>query len=276
MITSRNLVHHEFIGLNVHATSKNNESLNLKGTIIDETKNTIKIEGLDNIERVVPKNGSIFVFELPKGSVLKAIPMLNYKSGFGVGAMTRFSSGTNHTMAAYGSAMDKFFVLGAQKLDDKLNLEYSMNSYMNEWFLGRRRPKYGASIVYKHNYSTKDFLLKDYIDNIRKIDNEFKKFINVLEKYQGVRFRVKKEKSTADIKLEVDNRLKGDLNNQVEELKKMMQETFNDNKINFRKLAQSCNDPNYKNFEREILKNTEILTTWMKQSVIAKVNNTTR
>ena len=56
----------------------------------------------------------------------------------------------------------------------------------------------------------------------------------------------------------------------------MMQETFNDNKINFRKLAQSCNDPNYKNFEREILKNTEILTTWMKQSVIAKVNNTTR
>lgn len=125
-------------------------------------------------------------------------------------------------------------------------------------------------------FDGKDFLLKDYIDNIRKIDNEFKKFVNVLEKYQGVRFRIKKEKSTADIKMEVDNRLKGDLNNQVEELKKMMQETFTDNKINFRKLSQSCNDPNYKNFEREILKNTEILTTWMKQSVIAKVNNTTR
>ena len=76
--------------------------------------------------------------------------------------------------------------------------------------------------------------------------------------------------------MEVDNRLKGDLSSQVEELKKMMQETFTDNKINFRKLAQSCNDPNYRNFEREILKNTEILTTWMKQSVIAKVNNTTR
>ena len=54
-------------------------------------------------------------------------------------------------------------------------------------------------------FDGKDFLLKDYIDNIRKIDNEFKKFINVLEKYQGVRFRVKKEKSTADIKMEVDN-----------------------------------------------------------------------
>ena len=71
MITSRNLVHHEFIGLNVHATSKNNESLNLKGTIIDETKNTIKIEGMDNIERVIPKKGSIFVFEIPNGEKIE-------------------------------------------------------------------------------------------------------------------------------------------------------------------------------------------------------------
>ena len=71
MITSRNLVHHEFIGLNVHATSKNNESLNFKGTIIDETKNTIKIEGMDNIERVIPKKGSIFVFEIPNGEKIE-------------------------------------------------------------------------------------------------------------------------------------------------------------------------------------------------------------
>ena len=28
------------------------------------------------------------VFELPKGSVLKAMPILNYKSGFGVGGRT--------------------------------------------------------------------------------------------------------------------------------------------------------------------------------------------
>ena len=44
MITSDNLVHHEFIGLKVHVTSVKNKSLNLNGTIIDETKNTIKIE----------------------------------------------------------------------------------------------------------------------------------------------------------------------------------------------------------------------------------------
>ena len=71
MITSRNLVHHEFIGLNVHATSKNNESLNLKGTIIDETKNTIKIEGEDNTEKIIPKIGNLFVFELPNGEKIE-------------------------------------------------------------------------------------------------------------------------------------------------------------------------------------------------------------
>jgi ribonuclease P protein subunit POP4 len=67
MITSKNLVHHEFIGLNVHARSKKNSALNLKGTIIDETKNTIKIEGIDNTEKVIPKNGTMFVFEIPNG-----------------------------------------------------------------------------------------------------------------------------------------------------------------------------------------------------------------
>ena len=71
MITSKNLVHHEFIGLKVHITSKNNKSLNLKGTIIDETKNTIKIEDIDNAEKVIPKNGSIFVFEIPNGEKIE-------------------------------------------------------------------------------------------------------------------------------------------------------------------------------------------------------------
>lgn len=67
MITSKNLVHHEFIGLDVHVTNEKNKSLNLKGTIIDETKNTIKIEDENDHEKIIPKNGSIFVFELSNG-----------------------------------------------------------------------------------------------------------------------------------------------------------------------------------------------------------------
>ena len=67
MITSDNLVHHEFIVLKVNVSGDKNKSLNLYGTIIDETKNTIRIETQNNAEKVIPKKGSIFVFELPNG-----------------------------------------------------------------------------------------------------------------------------------------------------------------------------------------------------------------
>ena len=71
MITSKNLVHHEFIGLNVQVTNEKNTSLKLIGTIIDETKNTIKIEDENNSEKIIPKVGSIFVFELPNGEKIE-------------------------------------------------------------------------------------------------------------------------------------------------------------------------------------------------------------
>ena len=67
MITSKNLVHHEFIGLNVQVTNEKDTSLKLIGTIIDETKNTIKIEDENNSEKIIPKIGNMFVFELPNG-----------------------------------------------------------------------------------------------------------------------------------------------------------------------------------------------------------------
>ena len=103
--------------------------------------------------------GPGWVFELPKGSVIKAVPFLNYQKGFGIGGLGRFSSGTNQTTAAYGSVAGKFFVYGRQELDDDLFLQYSVNSYMDEWFLGRRRPKYGVAAVYNKSYSSNGFLL---------------------------------------------------------------------------------------------------------------------
>lgn len=111
--------------------------------------------------------GPGFVFELPKGSVLRAMPILNYKSGIGFGALGRFSSGTNQTMAAYGTAVEKVIIHGKQELDDNLFLQYAMNGYMNEWFLGRRRPKYGASLVYDKEYQTNNFLLKEHPASFR-------------------------------------------------------------------------------------------------------------
>ncbi|MCQ2743758.1 MAG: hypothetical protein MJ230_03050 [bacterium] len=105
--------------------------------------------------------GPGWVVELPKGSVFKAMPVLNYYKGAGVGAIGRFNSGTNQTILAYGTASSKFFVSGHQDLDDNLFLQYSVNSYMDEWFLGRRRPKYGIGLVYKKSYSKDSFLLQN-------------------------------------------------------------------------------------------------------------------
>ena len=100
------------------------------------------------------------VFEIPGGSILKVMPILNYNHGFGIGGIARYSSASNWTQAAYGTADSKFLIRGRQKLDDNLYLQYVMNDYSREWFLGRRRPKYGASIVYDNTYSKEGFLLK--------------------------------------------------------------------------------------------------------------------
>ena len=106
--------------------------------------------------------GPGFVFRMPKGSVLKAIPMLNYDSGFGIGVVGRFQSGTNFTQAAYGTTNSKILIKGRQKLDDNLYLQYAMNDYIDDWWFGKRRPKYGLSLVYSKAYSSNDFLIKGH------------------------------------------------------------------------------------------------------------------
>lgn len=111
--------------------------------------------------------GPGFVAELPNASVFKVIPMVNYKSGFGFGAVGRYNSATNSTTLAYGTAMEKFLAYGKQNLDDHLYLQYATNAYMEEWFMGRRRPKYGVSLVYENSYSSKGFLLKDKTSGFR-------------------------------------------------------------------------------------------------------------
>ena len=106
--------------------------------------------------------GPGFTWGMPHGAALKIMPMLNYKSGLGVGALGRFSSATNHTMAGYGSAAERFIMYGKQDIDDNMFLHYSVNGYMDEWFLGRRRPKYGIDLVYKDAYSSDNFLYKGH------------------------------------------------------------------------------------------------------------------
>lgn len=88
------------------------------------------------------------VFDIPNGATLKVMPLLNYKNKIGLGGALKYRSATNQTHFMYGSAKDVFVLKGKQYLDDKLYLQYGMNAFLDEWFLGARMPKYSIEAVY--------------------------------------------------------------------------------------------------------------------------------
>ncbi len=95
--------------------------------------------------------GPGFVFDTPlqDGSTVKILPILNNKSGIGFGGLLKYRSATNYTDLGYGSSADIFMMKGKQYFDDKLYMQYGVNSYMDEWFFGPRMPKYNAELIYK-------------------------------------------------------------------------------------------------------------------------------
>lgn len=101
--------------------------------------------------------GPGFVIKTPFASTIKLIPFVNYKSGFGVGGAVKYRSSTNQTEAMYGSADDIFVMRGKQQLDDKLYLQYGVNSYVDDWWLGNRMAKYSAELVYNDGKRIKNF-----------------------------------------------------------------------------------------------------------------------
>ncbi len=69
MITPHNIFRHEFIGLSIEvALSSHDGYKGMKGKVVDETKNTIKIEDDEGNEKIIPKKAAIFHFTLPDGS----------------------------------------------------------------------------------------------------------------------------------------------------------------------------------------------------------------
>ena len=109
-----------------------------------------------------PKMGMFFgpgiVFPGPFGSIMKAVPMVTYKNGFGIGGMLKYSTPFNHTEIGYTTNKSTFILNGRQYLDDNLYLQYAYNSYVNDWFLGGRMPKYIAELVYEKSYVHPGFL----------------------------------------------------------------------------------------------------------------------
>jgi len=67
MITPKDLVMHELIGLEVRVAACTNKQLaGLKGTVIDETRNMLTIETPKG-EKKLAKQDCVFSFHLPSG-----------------------------------------------------------------------------------------------------------------------------------------------------------------------------------------------------------------
>jgi len=71
VITPKNLVKHELIGLEVEvADSTNKFNVGMKGLVVDETKNTLTIETERGLKKI-QKKGSIFIFKISSGKKVK-------------------------------------------------------------------------------------------------------------------------------------------------------------------------------------------------------------
>ena len=66
-ITPQNILRHELIGLNVKVSQATNPSIKgMRGAIVDETKNTLKIRSRRGM-LMIPKDIATFRFNLPDG-----------------------------------------------------------------------------------------------------------------------------------------------------------------------------------------------------------------
>lgn len=101
--------------------------------------------------------GPGFVFGVPTGGTVKVIPFLNYKDKIGVGGAVKYRSATNTTEFMYGSSENIAVLRGRQQFDDKFFMQYGINSYMDDWFMGTRMAKYLAEFIYQDGVRLKNF-----------------------------------------------------------------------------------------------------------------------
>lgn len=72
MITPQNIFRHELVGLHVEVVKSKHDGLTgIKGQVIDETRNTIRVENSEGHEKLIPKDVATFRFELPEGGLVE-------------------------------------------------------------------------------------------------------------------------------------------------------------------------------------------------------------
>ncbi len=65
-ITPSKLIFHELIGLVVKIEDATNPTLsNIRGKVVDETRNMIIVQTEEGQKKMVPKTGTTFVFQIP-------------------------------------------------------------------------------------------------------------------------------------------------------------------------------------------------------------------
>ena len=65
MITPQNIFRHELVGLEVVVVKSTHKDLTgIKGLVVDETRNTIKVEDSKGCEKLIPKKVATFRFTL--------------------------------------------------------------------------------------------------------------------------------------------------------------------------------------------------------------------
>ncbi len=102
--------------------------------------------------------GPGFATTAPFGGALKVIPFVNIFNGsVGVGGAARYRNDKNMTEFAISSVKDAdVIVRGEHEFTKDLKLDYSMNGYIDEWFLGDRLPGKAAELVYHKKYEVPD------------------------------------------------------------------------------------------------------------------------
>lgn len=102
--------------------------------------------------------GPGFAFEGPFGGALKLTPLFNvYEGQVGFGGLVRYRNDYNVTEYAMSSVDEAEPILkGVHKFNDKLSLQYGMNGYMDEWFLGNRVSGKMAELIFREKYDVED------------------------------------------------------------------------------------------------------------------------
>jgi ribonuclease P protein subunit POP4 len=71
MITPKNIIRHELIGLEVEVVESTNKfQVGIKGMVVDETKKLLIIETKKGVKKI-QKDGAVFMFKLPSGVKVK-------------------------------------------------------------------------------------------------------------------------------------------------------------------------------------------------------------